>query len=120
MRIVLDTNFLIYSVKYNIFQQLEEPGMKILLPFQALKEIEMLSKTARKGKDREAAKMALQLTKKFIKVEKISARNADDAALNLAIQEKASLATLDKGLMKKAGENGVKTVGIRQKSYIDL
>ena len=120
MKLILDTNFLVYSVKYKIFQQLEESNMQLIIPLQVLNEIEKLSKRAKKIKDRDAAKISLQLIKKLVKVETIEAKNADDAALNLALKENAALATLDNGLLKKAAKKGVKTVGIRQKSYINL
>jgi len=120
MKIVIDTNFFIYSIEYKIFQQLEKPGIEIILPQQVKWELEKLSNKG-KMKDRDAAKLALHLINKLnIKILKINARSADEAVLKTALQENACLATLDKILSKKAQNRGVKVMEIRQKKYMCL
>ena len=120
MKIIIDTNFFIYSVEYRIFQQLEKPGIEIIIPSQVAWELEKLSNRG-KIKDREAAKLALQLIKKLnIKIARTSARNADEAVLKTALHENASIATLDKILSRKAQNKGIKVIEIRQKKYMRL
>jgi len=120
MKLVIDTNFFIYSIEYGIFQQMEKPGIKIILPFQVAWELEKLSGRG-KMKDREAARVAMQLIKKLnIKIIRITARNADEAVLKTALQEGACLATLDKILTRKAENRGIKVIQIKQKRYIPL
>lgn len=118
--IVLDANFLLYIAKYKIdlFFELDRVcnfAYKLVLPQQVADELKKLSKKG-KGKDKEAACLALEIARKAC-VRKVSARNADDALLVLA--SKNILATMDKELrkrFKKAGKGRI--LSIRQKKYL--
>ena len=120
MKIVLDTNFVIYAVHYNIFHQLEKPGVTVIVPSVVVDELEKLSEKEKKAKDREAAKLALHIIYQTnIKIVK-TLKKGDDAVLEAAEKENASIATLDEGLVRRAGARRIKTVGIRQKRYVSL
>lgn len=119
MRIVIDTNFIVYSIRYGLFQQMEQPGLRLIIPFQVINELKMLSERAKKYRDREAAKIALQLVKKAdIKTAKSEFIRADDAVLDIAAKEKAVIATMDRHLMSRAKKKGLGTITIRDEAYI--
>ena len=63
--IILDTNFMIYLMKYKLSYDLEEHKKELVIPIQAVKELKTLSKQAEKIKDRENAKLALILLEKW-------------------------------------------------------
>lgn len=107
MKIILDTNFLLYCAKQKI-DYVEEIGnllnesYEIVVPFQVLNELEKLKKKAKKGKDKDAAELALQLIE-LKKIEKIKAKGetADEVILNLVKEDKKNIvATLDRGMRK--------------------
>ncbi len=118
--IALDTNFLLYAAKYKIdivseLDRICDFSYKMVLPEQVLKELKGIS-TSGKGKDREAALLALQITNNF-GIQKIDAKSADDALLMLASGN--VLATMDKELRKrfKKGKSA-RVIAIRQKKYL--
>jgi rRNA-processing protein FCF1 len=121
MRIVLDTNFLIYAVTYGLLQQIERPDITLIVPSAVLDELEKLSEKEKKAKDRDAAKFAMYYVYKTgIKIVKADARKADDAVMEIAKKENAALATLDEDLAKTAKARRIKIIEIKQKKYIPL
>ncbi len=123
--IVLDTNFLVYSARYKIdiereCERLLDERFEIVVPSPVLAELRGLEKNAGL-KDREAASLALELSKMF-NVIKTPEKNADDACLSLAISASDGvLATMDRALRKrfKKGKSA-KLLSIRQKRYLAL
>jgi len=123
--VVLDTNFLIYAAKYKIdiereCERLLDARFEIVVPSPILAELRGLERNAGL-KDREAASVALDLSKMF-KVIKTPEKNADDACLSLALSASDGvLATMDKALGKrfKKGRKG-RFLVIRQKKYLAL
>ncbi len=114
--IILDTNFLVYVMKYRIAYELENKDLAVLL--QTVRELEILSGDARKGSDKDAAKLALKLIKEW-KIKIIEADgNADDAILKTASEKGAKVATLDKELTGRLIASGIKVLKIRQKKKI--
>ena len=118
--IALDTNFLLYAAKYKIdivseLDRICDFSYNMVLPEQVLKELMEIS-TSGKGKDREAALLALQLANNF-EIRKIDEKSADDALLKLASRN--VLATMDKELRKrfKKGKSA-RVIAIRQKKYL--
>lgn len=129
MKIILDTNFLIYCAKEKldyienisnlindnyelvVIEQVIEELKKVMnkkktkLPF--LKRKPKFKKTT--GKDKEAASLALQLIDKYIeegKIKKISSneKNVDEAIIKLAKENpKNIVCTLDRELRKTLG-----------------
>ena len=116
--IILDTNFLIYMIKYKLAHQLEEHKQEFAVPEQVVYEIEMLSRDAEKIKDREYAKLALVLLERWKPQVLNESGNADEAILSLAVKNKAKVATMDKILSKKLEKAGVRIMQIRQKKKI--
>ena len=93
--IIVDTNFLVYAVKYKLADELRKEH--ICIPLQVLKELAQLAK-----KDSNA-KIALQIAKKFEK-KKVKAKDADSAIIKLAGKEKGKgniVATMDSEIKKK-------------------
>jgi len=120
--IALDTNFLLYAAKYKVdivseLDRICDFSYKMVLPEQVLKELMEIS-TSGKGKDREAALLALQIANNF-EIQKIDAKSADDALLKLASGN--VLATMDKELRKrfKKGKSA-RVIAIRQKKYLSF
>jgi rRNA-processing protein FCF1 len=121
MRIVIDTNFLIYTVTFGLLQQIEKPDITLIVPSIVLEELEKLSEREKKARDRDAAKFALYYVYKTgIKIVKTEIRRADEAVMDVAKKEKAYLATMDEMLARNAKARGLKIVGIRQQRYIAL
>ncbi len=107
MKVILDTNFLIYCAKQKI-DYAEEIGnllnrsYELVVPFQVLNELRKLKLKAKKGKDKEAAALALQILelKKIVNV-KISGKTADEAIFNLANQDRDVVCTADEEMRGK-------------------
>ncbi|MEK6852620.1 MAG: PIN domain-containing protein [Nanoarchaeota archaeon] len=122
MLIVLDTNFLIYAVRYKIdikseLERIANFTYEVVVPSQVFKELQWISKRKikAKGKDREAAAVALLLIKDF-KIIETHAESVDNACLELA--EGNCLATLDADLRKRFKKG--KILVIKQKKYLSF
>jgi len=116
--IILDTNFLIYMMKYKLAHQLDDRKKELAIPEQVITELETISTGREKMPDREAAKLALVLIEKWnIKLLKKDG-SADDAILNLAVENGAKVGTLDRLLIKKLRAKKIKVMIIRQKKII--
>ena len=115
--IILDTNFLMYLMKYRLAHELEEFKNELAVPEQVIQELERLSVNANL-KDREAAKLSLILIKEWgIKTEKAEGK-ADKAIQYLAFKNKAAVGTMDKLLTKELKKGGIRILKIRQKTHI--
>ena len=110
MKIILDTNFLIYCSKEKL-DYVEEIGNLInenydlIVPVKVVEELERLKIKTKKGKDKEASDLALQLLERN-KIKKVKAvgKNVDDAILNLAKEHKKNIVcTLDREMRWKLG-----------------
>jgi rRNA-processing protein FCF1 len=118
MKVVMDTNFLVYLVKYNIFQQMEQPEFELIVPSSIIKELERLSEKEKKASDRNAAKLALYIIYKTnIKIVK-TGKMGDESVMDVAQKENAAIATLDYGLAKNAKARRIKILEIRQKKFV--
>ena len=115
--IILDTNFLIYALKYRIAQQLEEFKGELAVPAQVIEELEKLSMIG-KVADREAAKIALVFLEKWNVKVLDAGGNADEAIESLAVENKAKVATMDKLLAKRLKKSKIQILKIRQKKRI--
>ena len=127
MKIILDTNFLIYCAKEKIdymekIDNLINQYYEVVVPFQVIEELKKIMnkikikipKEKRKpkfkkttGRDKEAASLSLQLIDKYIeegKIKKISAEGkiVDEALINLAKENNENIiCTLDREMRKK-------------------
>lgn len=110
MKIILDTNFLIYCSK-NKLDYVEEisniisEGYELVAPLQVIDELKRLKEKAKKGKDKEAADLSLQLLDaNKIKKVKVKGKTVDEGIINLAKQDKKNIAcTLDREMRKTLG-----------------
>ncbi len=102
MRIILDANFLVYCAKQKI-DYLEVTGEKVVLSPVVL-ELEKLAEKAGKGKDKESAKLALQILKKNVRKKKVKVLirggKADEAIAEF-VKKKDVVATMDRELKKR-------------------
>ena len=106
MKIILDTNFLIYCAK-NKLDYVEEIGnllnedYELVVPMQVIEELEKLRNDKFKkvsGKDKDACKLALQLlgVNKVKKVE-VKGETVDEGIIYLASEDKKNIVcTLDR------------------------
>ena len=107
IKIILDTNFLIYCAENKIdyvesIMGLMEEGYELSVPSLVVKELEEISKNADKLSDRDGAKLALKLLKyNNVKILNINGRYADDAIINFVKKNGAIVATLDIELRNK-------------------
>ncbi len=113
MKIVLDTNFLVYCAEKRIdyLNWIDERlgGEKEILVFdKVLEELKKLSEKAEKGRDKTAAKLALKiLSHHKIKIIQTKSESADKAILELVErEEEVIVATLDRELIKKVKNRG--------------
>ena len=106
MKIILDTNFLIYCAKNKLdyaeeISNLINEGFELVVPMQVINELEKLKNDKLKkvsGKDKSAIDLALQLLD-FNKVKKvrIKGKNVDEGIINLANEDKKNIVcTLDR------------------------
>jgi len=108
MKILLDTNFLLTCAKQKvdfaslIAEQIDEK-LEWIIPEEVLGELNELSeRKGMKGKDKEAAKLALMLVEKMgYESIKINNKNVDVGIADFIKGKLIALATLDKGLKKR-------------------
>ena len=125
MILIAETNFLIYLAKYKIADEVEKLDMKIVLPSLVIEELKIKSNEG-KGKDKEAASLALMLIESWkkqnrLEIKEIKAEYADDAIIELASKNKGDcfVATHDKELMAKLKKGKIALIGIRQKKFLE-
>jgi rRNA-processing protein FCF1 len=113
MKIILDTNFLIYCAKNKLdyveeISNLINEGSELIVPMQVVNELEKLKNDKLKkvsGKDKLAIDLALQLLD-FNKVKKVKVKgkNVDEGIINLANEDKKNIVcTLDREMRKILG-----------------
>ena len=108
MKIILDTNFLIYTAKNKLdyldeIENMINEKYELVVPKQVIIELEKLMNDKWKkvsGKDKLAANLAIQLLKhNKVKIVDIRGNSVDEAIVNLANSEpKNIVCTLDKGM----------------------
>jgi len=116
MKVILDTNFIIDSIRFKvpIFSELE--GNEIFILDSIEKELESILK--RGTNESKLAKIALEVLKtKALKVLKSIEKNTD-ASLLAYSQQNYFIATQDSLLRTLIRKKGGKVVYIRQKKYL--
>ena len=103
MKVILDTNFLIYSAREKMdykekIGELINEGFDLVVPEQVIGELERLKIKAKKGKDKDACDLALKLlVNNKVKVVKPVGKTVDNAMVNLAKEDpKNIVCTLDR------------------------
>ena len=115
MKLLLDTNFWIYTAKYKLFDKLKEMNVELILISPIMRELETLSMA---GNDRIDSSVALEMIKRWnIKTFEIKERKTDEAILKFASERKSEIkvATMDKKLSERLSRAGVRIMKIRQK-----
>ncbi len=119
---VIDTNILMYSFlnRIDVFDQLRDLGFKrFLVPLKVLKELENLSCSLR-GREKIAARFALELVRRFCEVVNTNAVGTDSALIEVARKFKCVLITNDKKLKKKAKELGIPIGYLRGLKVVEM
>ncbi|HIH47067.1 TPA: hypothetical protein HA297_02110 [Candidatus Woesearchaeota archaeon] len=131
--IVLDTNFLLIpgQFKVDIFRELERiidaPYRLVVLDATIDELKELRDKKGAKGRDKDAAKLALRLVQAKTETQNInivtSAKPYVDQAILQMVQEdrkdkKLVVATQDQELKRLLKKAGTKTITLRQKKYL--
>ncbi len=114
MKILFDTNILIYIAKYKIdIEQLR--GNELFVLSSVLHELEKIS--SGRGKRAESARTALHIANNF-KI--INAANLSTDSILLEFGKKGYLiATQDFGLQKRLKAAGARYIYLRQKKYFE-
>jgi len=110
MKVILDTNFLIYCAKEKLdyveeINNLLNEDFELVVPMQVVEELERLRIKAKKGKDKAACDLALQLLEaNKVKRVEVKGRNVDDGIVNLSESDKKNIvATLDREMRHTLG-----------------
>ena len=122
--ILLDTNFLMLSAQFNvdIFSEIERIcnfNYKLYVLDKTVDELKYIIEK-QKGKQKEAAKIGLQLLKiKNVKVIKTNAsEKTDDIIVEYAYKKDYLVATQDKDLKRKLINQGTTTIILKQKKML--
>lgn len=113
MKVILDTNFLIYCAKNKLhyaeeLSDLLNENYELVVPEQVVRELELLSKDVKKkisGKDKYAANLALQLLDiNNVKKIKAKGKSVDEGIINLSKENSKNIVcTLDKEMRDTLG-----------------
>jgi len=118
IKLIPDTNFLIYLVRYRMLDKLD--NFNVIILSNVIDELKKLK--ADKEQKRED-KIAAEIVLEFIEssnFEKIVLDGfVDDVILDFAEKINAAVGTMDKELGKKAKERGIKVIKIRQRKYLE-
>jgi len=122
MKILVDTNVLLYSAKggFDLFGELKKFGAsQILIPVEVINELENLSKTAEKGSDKKSAKLAIQIINySGITPIKIGSGHTDDAIVSYSKNNENLVMTNDSVLKKRLTEANVQVLSLSRNKKI--
>lgn len=113
MKIILDTNFLIYCAREKLdyaenISNLVNESYELVVPLQVINELEKLRNDKLKkvnGKDKAAAGLALDLLEHY-NVKKVNppGKSVDEAIIDLSLEDKKNIvATLDREMRQIIG-----------------
>ena len=110
MKVILDTNFLIYCAKEKLDYKEEigkiiNEGFELVVPEQVVGELKRLAVKAKKGKDKDACDLALKLLdNNVVRVVKPVGKTVDNAIVNLAGEDSKNIVcTLDREMRHELG-----------------
>ena len=124
MKVVLDTNIIIYAVRGRIdlkeaIGKLKIPKPQIIIPTVVMEELENLRDAAMHGSDRTSADLAVQIIKhQKLAVKDLGEGHADMVISSWSQKNKAAVVTNDSQLALKLKELKVPVYGLRQRRYI--
>jgi rRNA-processing protein FCF1 len=133
MKILLDANFLIYCAKQKIdymreIDEIMKYGYELFIVDKIMQELKNLRNKAKKARDRDSAKLALDILDNYINKNKVQviktkeSKDGDRAMIDFVNQKKGeeiSIATADKELKKKL-KGKARILTIRNKRYVEL
>lgn len=121
MKVILDTNALMVPEQFgvDIFSELERLGyVQWLVPSSVVGELRSLARSADRGKDKIAARVALELARRCVVIGE-NIPDADLAIERLAIAKDAAVFTNDKPLKKRLFSKGITVIYLRQGRYLE-
>jgi rRNA-processing protein FCF1 len=124
IKVILDTNFLIYCAENKIdyvqeILQLMDEGYELVIPQQVADELNELYKKGEKFSDRQAAWLAMKLVgANKVKIIMAPGRCADEAIINL-VRVGSIVATHDLELRKKLRNSRVIVIQGKKKLAFD-
>jgi uncharacterized protein len=129
IKIYLDTNFLLIPIQFkvDIFTEIEricDFPKEIFVLSQSIDELKKIVEK-QKGKDREAAKIAIQIIERRVKQKSLNITafsketGVDDILVELADKD-TIIATQDKELKRRIKEKGGKIIILKSKKYLQL
>ena len=119
MKVVIDTNALIYAAenKIDLFRLMK--GNQIIIPNLVLEELQLISKAAKKASDKKAAFLALKILEnasfRTIKL----AGKTDSAIEKFAKATDSAVLTNDSALKKRLKHKDIKVLNIRQRKLVE-
>ena len=123
MKIILDTNIILYAAKQKVdlVSSLKErfgQTITLIVPDLVKEELASLTTSAKKGADKRAAKLALQIVE-FSKLKEMKiSKPVDNGLTKLAKKEKALVATNDAELRRNLRKEGIRVIFLRQNKLI--
>jgi rRNA-processing protein FCF1 len=121
--ILLDTNFILSCIrnKFDLFEELNFRGYKIIIPDQIINEIEKIKVSVKKLRFRKEAELALKIIQKNnFKNILIEGKNVDNAIVNYARQyPNLTIATLDNEIQKKLKKKN-KIMILRNRNTLEI
>lgn len=113
------------SLSVDIFDELSRlaPSAEIIILDGSLRELKKIATDSKqKGKDRAAAKLALQLVqaKKIKVIETEPEYFVDDAIVEYAVENKVVVATQDGELKKRLNDYKLDVVVLRQHNHLEI
>jgi len=125
-KILLDTNFLMicFQFRVDIFTELDRVcnfNFKLFVLDKTIEEIEKIVEE-QKGKNKEAAKIALKLIaiKKINIIKTKSNIKTDDVIRDVAAKDNYIVATQDKDLKRRLINQGASVIVLRQKKVLAI
>jgi rRNA-processing protein FCF1 len=115
--VIVDTNMLITCIKnkVNIFEILEQKGLKITIPDQVIQELENIHESKKPIKQRTYAHLTLQiLEKRTFSTIDLKTTNVDKGILDFAkANPKITVATLDRNLRERLKKSNIRLMTLR-------
>lgn len=121
VQVILDANALMTAEQFgvDIFGELLRLGyVRWLVPASVMGELESLSRNAEKGRDKVAARVALDLAARC-RILGEDSLDADRAIEELAEETGAAVFTNDRALKKRLFSKGITVIYLRQGRYLE-
>jgi rRNA-processing protein FCF1 len=120
MKVIIDTNALMYAAenKLDLFQMLK--GNDLIIPNLVLDELRVINRAAKKASDKKAAFLAIKILEfTSFKIVHLAGKT-DDAIGKYALYEDAAVLTNDLILKRKLAKVGVRVMHIRQRKLVEV